>query len=242
VRHVHSSGRYDRPLVELGRALDAYSDVVDAELVTLTEQDGTDRAREALYTAHGWAWFRAARRGAGECAILWSHADLYPIGEPRSIRLTALTYKRVTGRPAAPVHAATAALRPRFLGPTVLVSVAHLPVRNTPLRRLVWRRAMRGWARVLRVELARYPGAELLLAADFNVALDDVDGARLVEEFLAGLPGRLVVPARAGKAGTHGRRVIDGAWSSLPVARAHVVDDDESSDHRPFLTTSPPAR
>jgi hypothetical protein len=172
VRHVHSSGRYDRPLVELGRALDAYSDVVDAELVTLTEQDGTDRAREALYTAHGWAWFRAARRGAGECAILWSHADLYPIGEPRSIRLTALTYKRVTGRPAAPVHAATAALRPRFLGPTVLVSVAHLPVRNTPLR----------------------------------------------------------------------RRVIDGAWSSLPVARAHVVDDDESSDHRPFLTTSPPAR
>lgn len=239
---LHSSGRYDRPLVELGKALDAYRRL-RADVVTLTEQDGRDRFREALYTAHDWGWFRASRRGAGECAILWAPARLYPVGEPVSTRLTSRTYWRIGGAKAAPVHAATVALRPRLEGPTVIVSVAHMPVRNTTLRRAVWRAAMRGWVRVMRAQLERHPGACVLLRADFNVDLRDVAGRRLVEDYLKALPGRLVVPeATAAGAGTHGRRVIDADWTDLPAATADVVVDDESSDHRPYLLRSSPPR
>lgn len=245
VRAVHSSGRFDRPLVELGRALDAYAGAgYLADVVTLTEQDGADRQRESLYTAHGWAWFRALRRGAGECAVLWSHERLYVTGEPRAVELTSRTYWRKGGAKAAPPHAAIVPLRPKGAGRVLIVSVAHLPVRNTALRRLVWRYAVRGWVRHLRAELDRYPYARLLVRADWNVDLRTDAGRKLVTDALAGLPGRLVVPeAAAGPAGgTHGRRIIDADWTDLPAARSRVIADDASSDHRPYLTSTPPAR
>lgn len=236
LRAVHSSGRYDRPLPTLAAALDSYAHA--GGIITLTEQDGRDSARERVYDASGLSWVRMAPRGAGECAALWT-ARWRLSGAPIARQLTGRTYRRVTGQLAAPVHALTVPLRDDVTDQLVLVSTAHLPVRNTALRRLVWSLAVKGWvAHLDELVATRYPDAELLVRADWNRDLRQPAQRSTVNARLAPLDpqGRLVVPQGGG---THGKRVLDADWTTLPGASSTVLPDDPSSDHRPYLTTAP---
>lgn len=233
LRAIHSSGRYDRPLDVLDAALESYA--AQASVITLTEQDGRDQARERVYDGTGLSWVRFARRGAGECAVLWNGRHLLN-GSPVAHRLTSRTYWRVTGKRAAPFYSVTVPLRDTVTDVLRLYSVAHLPTRSTALRRAVWDAALTGWVRhVHDLAAGRYAGAEVLMRADWNKDLRDVATRVALDRRLERVAhgGRLVVPTGGG---THGRRVIDADWSTTP-ATSHVIADDASSDHRPYLTT-----
>lgn len=235
LRAVHSSGRFDRPLDQLAHALEDYAHA--AGIITLTEQDGRDAARERVYDASGLSWVRFTKRGGGECAVLWN-ARWRLSGNPLATQLTDRTYRRTNGHPAAFVHALTVPLRDDVTDQLVLVSVAHLPVRNTALRRVVWSLAVKGWARHLDGLTrpgARWDDAEVIAPADWNRDLRKATQRSAVN---AAMPkgGRVVVPTGGG---THGARVLDATWTTLTGCRSTVLPDDASSDHRPYLFTAP---
>lgn len=235
LRAVGSSGRFDRPLDQLAHALEDYAHA--AGLITLTEQDGRDAARERVYDASGLSWVRFPTRGAGECAVLWSPRWRLS-GNPVATQLTDRTYRRTNGHLAAPCHALTVPLRDEVTDALVLVSAAHLAVRNTALRRVVWDLQVKGWARHLNGLTApggRYAEAEVLAHADWNRDLRHATQRSAVNRAMP-RGGRLVVPTGGG---THGKRVLDASWTTIPGATATVLPDDASSDHRPFLTTAP---
>lgn len=229
---VHASGRYDRPLPDVAAALPRLQGI--ASVVVHTEQAGRPAARDRLFVRAGWSFWHAAGPGAGEVVIQWSdQVDL--AGEPRSQRLTSLRYWRKGGARTPYFTAAVVPLAVDASLPLVVVIGAHLPTRNTALRRRVWAAAMRGLVRTVRTVRRRYPGALVVVSADFNVDHRDGRGGHpLVARYLGplgladGWEG--VTPA----AGTHGARVIDGVWTDLAVQSCRVVVGDFPSDHRPL--------
>jgi len=119
--------------------------------------------------------------------------------------------------------------------PLVVVIGAHLPTRNTALRRTVWAAAMRGLVRAVRYARRRYPGALVVVSADFNVDhREGHDGHELVGRYLAPLGLRSGWQDLSPVAGTHGPRLIDAVWTDLHVQSCRIVVGDYPSDHRPL--------
>lgn len=236
MRVVFSAGRYDRPLVRLAASVDRLQEI--AGVIIHTEQAGQRVARWRLFTAALWPFFYPAGPGRAELVVQWA-PRIQVAGEPRTYRLTALWYQRVGGARTPPFHAAAVPLVDRADTPPGRVTVviaAHLPTRNNLRRRAVWRGCMRGLVRVVGQVRDQYPGCAVVVACDFNVDhRTGQPGRALVGRYLTPLGLRDGWQGREpAVAGTHGRRLIDAAWTDLPVAGCQLVADDDSSDHRPF--------
>lgn len=232
---IHASGRFDRGLPEERDALPRLQQV--SSVIVHTEKAGRAAARDRLYVGAGWSFWHSGRdAGAAEVVVQWSdQVDL--AGEPRPYRLTRLRYWRQGG---ARTPYFTAALVPLAVDaslPLVVVIGAHLPTRNTALRRRVWAASMRGLVRAVRYARHRYPGAVVVVSADWNVDHRHGHGGH---ELVARYLGRIglhdgwqgITPP----VGTHGARVIDGVWTDMEVQSCAIVPGDYPSDHRPLRT------
>lgn len=239
-KHIHQSGRFDRSLRSLAHDVEDFH--IRASIVTHTEMSQDDR--EAAFKGHdGWAYFRAAKdRGADECVVEWNDGLWELAGRPHSRKLTDETYIRSEvygGHEAAPVHAITVPLRHRIADETVIVTVAHMPVLNTPRRHDVWDAALDGWRDHIRELRRTYPGAYQLVVADWNLDYRSFLARRRFRKAWGPVGLRAAwdghVPANGG---THGkRRIIDGDFTDLVVASCALLPDTKSSDHRAYLAS-----
>jgi len=220
LRHVHSSGRYDRSTVAL--ADQAARFVGRAGVVTWTEVAG--RARAVRQAMPGYRTFRPPE---SDTAITWRRARWRPVAR--------------WGTDLAPgtAGASWALLRDRRHPVRVLVTVAHLPAHveygdtwRANGRVGTWRQAVATWHAQLTDARRRYRPALVLVCADWNI---DVRRAAWRAVLAATFPRlRLTWTEPYPAAGTHrGGRLIDASLTTAP-GRARLMPDDESSDHRPY--------
>lgn len=258
LRHVHSSGRYDRPKRSVRSALEAYA-AAGAKVITLTEYHGPDHRAALLEFAmtHSWtvAQDTSDDRSAGNGAILL--APGYRLVQFWSPQLTDHEQRRGPGGPKPP-HAATALVEhdPDAGGTGIrfVVSVVHLPPnvegdfrRRGPFkgapgarggkayRVWLWLTIVAAWKAHLRAVRKAHGVKRRILVADFNLNLE----RRWVRNLLrARFPGLKVTWRRFPGPGTHHKRVIDATLTNLTVIDpAALMADDPSSDHRPYVET-----
>ena len=235
VRHVHSSGRYDKSPESLERALRRYAR--SADVITLTEVSAEKRA-QAMKAIPGWGHVRGTGGpAADESGIMWRDATW------KLVAKYAHLLARDSGGVRLAVWSTTAVLIHRTTGQLLLISVAHLPAgvegdyhgKMTPkvaahtLATARWRQAINAVADEHHVD-------GILAAADFNLDYHQT----WVREWADRKFGRLK-PAWADRlpdGGSHGRRLIDWALTDLRVTSAKLARDDASSDHRPIRTVA----
>lgn len=232
MKHIHSSGRYDRPLSAVRSALKRYA--LAADLITLTETHR--RSREDL-SLDGYGLVKYLGPGAGDPAILFDEA-VWSLADRWSHQLTTHEQRRGPGGPRPP-HATTALLRHKKSGRKVLVTVAHLPSHvegdwfQGTWRVFVWRDAQKNWKRIIN-RLRKQNGGRVVYVADWNINFK----RRVFRALIKALYPRLRLawrppfPAR----GTHHKRIIDATVTNMRVVEeARLIRDDDSSDHRPYF-------
>lgn len=242
VKHLHSSGRYDRSNARVKRAMERYAK--NHNLITLTEMHRRSR-REDVLEMPGWTVVRYFGPGDGDPAVVVKDSDWVVVDKWRK-RLTKHEQRRGPGGPPPP-HALIVLLRERGGRKKVFVTVAHLPshVEGRWFRRyrrrwygrvywrvFVWRRARRNWQRYVN-RLRRRHHAKVMYVADWNLNFKRRRFRALAKAMFPALhlTWRKPFPRR----GTHHRRIIDATITNLRVVRrAKLFRDDNSSDHRPY--------
>lgn len=231
VRHIHSSGRYDRPDEAVRNALRRYAS--HADLITLTE---TQKRERNVLRMDGWRVSKYSGAGTGDPAIL-TDSRIWEVLLMWSHKLTDKEQRRGPGGPPPP-HSLTVLLRNKGNGKRLLVSVAHLPShvegdwRDRTWRVQVWLEAHREWKRHVNWLRKRYR-VKVMMVADWNLDIKK----RWVRAALKALHPRLKLTWREPfEGGTHHNRIIDATVTSLRVLREAVLfEDDASSDHRPYF-------
>lgn len=253
---VHSSGRFDRSNVTLARSVRRLRKVTRGSgplkrrvaWITGTEGDSRDdhELREIL-DADGWDWVRHLGRGTSELWATWDESIVELASKPYVVQLTDLTWVRgegFGGNQAPFVHALVVPFRPvgRRFRRTIYVFVMHMPLDNTEVRAAAWRSCCQGLRAEVAKIRARDPHAVFALTADWNKDYRRAGERSQIQQAVA-RPLRLVQAwdgSSPKRGGTHGpRRIIDGTVASPSLLGATtpwcwLLDDDESSDHRPF--------
>jgi endonuclease/exonuclease/phosphatase family metal-dependent hydrolase len=239
---VESSGRFDRPLPSLAASVERLrGSHVQGHPVSLIVGTET-HARPDSFLKGDPDWGFSHMPGfEGETWVTWDLRVWAPDGHPRSHTLSTLTWVRSPeygGKEAPPVRVQIVPLRPVAGGPKVFVLATHMPLSNTPLRRMIWAACARGLVRRIRKHLRKnHPGCKIILAGDFNKNYRlTADREALDAGICKPLALRSVwsghVPAHGG---THGpRSILDNIFTDLPVHTTEILPDDDSSDHGPF--------
>jgi hypothetical protein len=244
VKHVHSSGRYDRPGKAIRAALDTHVERDEVEVLTLTEHNNAVHRRVLAEWALTHRFEVAQGPGdAANCALavgpgfrvekFWAH------------QLTDQEQRRGPGGPPPP-ESITALVEHVATGERSLWSVAHLPSHvegdwnvagpfgGRAWRVWLWLKAVREWKRHTRALRRRY-GVKAAMVADWNLDFRHARFRALVKALFPRLRltwRRFPAPGE----GTHdGGRVIDATLTNMRAPEpAALLPDDESSDHRPY--------
>lgn len=233
IKHIHSSGRFDRTPASLKKAMDRY--VADANLITLTEIH-KDARREAL-EREGWTVVNFEGRGDSDPAVVVKDSD-FEVVKAWIKQTTKHEQRRGPGGPRPP-HALTVLLKVRGKKKKFLVSVIHLPshvegnwFRKFYWRVFVWNSAHKGWSRFLMGKRRRFTH-RVMMVADWNLNFKRRVFRRLMKRLHPNL--QLTWRKPFGKGGTHHKRIIDGTLTNLNIKqKARLYKDDDSSDHRPY--------
>jgi hypothetical protein len=237
--HVHSSGRFDRPVEALIRDVNLFHTF--ASIVTHTEMGADVREKVWRNKYPGWDYWRSpADNGADDVVIEWKTADWKMIGPPRAIQMSDMTYFRTSGKRTPPFFIVQVRLQSKHNSAVIVrVQAVHMPTRNTSLRRRVWQDVINNWSLYLKSQQRRAPGRYTIATGDWNADYRKYGDRILLWRAFA--PRRLKaawlghVPATGG---THGpRRLIDGDYSDLPIVGCKLLKDTPSSDHRPYAVT-----
>lgn len=240
IRHVHSSGRYDRPAPAQERALHSYA-ARHADLITLTEQHNSTHRRVLKQFEANTDYDVAQGIGDGaNCAILVD-GD-WEIREVWTDRASDKEQRRGPGGPPPPEYV-TALVRHRRTRDQFLVSVLHLPSNvegdwfkrgsfaGKAWRVALWLEAQRNWSRHLKKLRKRYK-CKVIMVADWNLNFKRPVFRVLMKSLH---PKLKLTWKKFSKAGTHHKRIIDATLTNCKIrAWAYLIKDDSSSDHRPY--------
>jgi hypothetical protein len=240
IRHIHSSGRYDRSDAAVKKAIGRYVD--DANLITLTE---TQKRDKQTLSQPGWTVAKYYGPGDGDSTVITKDSEWRVLAK-WSKQLSQYEQRRGPGGPPPP-HSLTVLLQNKHTDRQLLVSIAHLPshvegdwfkpgsFRGYAWRVFVWRDAVRTWKRHVK-RLAKAHNAKVMMVADWNLNFKRRVFRALVKTLFPMLHLTWQSPFPAD--GTHHHRVIDATLTNLRVKRkARLYQDDASSDHRPYIET-----
>ena len=244
VKHVHSSGRFDRSRRQIRAGLDEYATRDHADVVTLTEHN--DEAHRAVLASWALTHRYDIAQGPGReanCAI--AVGEGFRVVKFWHHQLTEQEQRRGPGGPPPP-HSATALIEHEATGERTLWSVAHLPssvegawndrgrFSGRAWRVWLWMKALREWRRHTRRLRRRY-GVKVAMVADWNLNFERRTFRALLRTLFPGL--RLTWRHFPGP-GTHHSRVIDATVTNMGIAEdAELLPDDPGSDHRPYGET-----
>lgn len=233
-RHIHSSGRFDRPREAIDADLDRWTP--HADVITMTEI--ADPQRAAALERPGWDH----RRGIGnpatrECAILW-RADAFTLVAGAVVPLTKATGN---ARLSWPLCATTVVLRDNTTGGTILLSVAHLPAhvegrtgwRAIPARIRIYTEAVRGWRTHIEAMRTQHKPDGTWAGGDWNINTRRPIFRAWLKHQWRGTGLRAVFPDH----GTHGTRPIDGGMTDMDVEDGPDAITAEASDHKAVRET-----
>ena len=240
--HAHSSSRYDRPPATLEQAARDYAE--RAQSLSVTEVERLLR-RQALIRGLGPGWDTYAGSGNGngdDTAAGWLGAR-WRLVYAESYRPTRLRIRRKgSSKLRDPIHATIVVLYDTVARRRMAWAVIHLPSaverdlakRHRTARAAQWLAAARGTKRRLNKLSRRYKCHGRAIAADWNINLK----RRWARALLKTLAPRYTLAWKSMPAGgTHGSRLIDAViYRGQLSAWSQLAPDDDSSDHRPFLT------
>lgn len=241
IRHAHSSSLYDGPKVPLEEEMERLVTATDpsANLATLTEV-GSDARTEVLKDAAPgeWgAWVPDASKCCSDTGIMWRKSE-WSLKTKEVHRLTDKTWTDGQGRKHW-TYATSAKFRHTSSGRTVFLSVAHLPshVQNgnafhDNAQARAWKSAVNGWHTYWN-DFRKQHGPDVgMLVADWNVDFHSGHWRGWVGDKFPSLV--LGWKGHMPNGGTHGKRLIDATWATVPSVKARLLKDDDSSDHRPY--------
>jgi hypothetical protein len=240
IRHGHSSSLVSespKSLAEqVGRATRSGK---DANLLTFTEVQSKERA-EALQT-DGWGVY--APHGDTDCAVMWHKGEFTKV-DGFTNQLGSKTFIDGNGNKKK-VICATTVLDHKPTGKRLWVSVAHLPssvqdgvhfsnAQTDADRVACWKSAVDDWKATRKNQYDKFKQGTSMHVADWNVNFHmpdwrtEVDGRIGADKF----QGTWGHDRPAG--GTHGNRLIDATWTNGSFKKTMLLQDDKSSDHRPY--------
>lgn len=240
VRHVHSSGRYDRPEAAQERALLSYA-ARGAGIITLTEQANATHRRVLKNFEEKTGYDIAQGIGGGaDCAIAVDPE--FEIVKVWADKATNKEQRRGPGGPP-PSQYVTALVRHRKTRHKVLVSVLHTPSHvegdwfkkgkfgGHVWRVSVWLEAHKNWSAHL-WKLRKQYKCKVIMTSDWNINFKRAPFRALMKTLH---PKLVLTWKKFPKKGTHTSRVIDATLTNCKVrAAAYLIVDDPSSDHVPF--------
>lgn len=239
IKHIHSSGRFDRSPESLRRATKSYIEK-GANLITFTEIHRGERADALKFEGFRLVWVKSpTNRGADDPAVLVKDSDFIVVGAWAK-QLSRHEQRRGPGGPPPP-SALTVLLRDRRTKKLFMVSVAHLPSnvegswfkREVYWRVFVWRDCVKTWRSFLAKKRNQYTN-KVIVIADWNLNFKRRAIRLVVKRYWPGLSLTWRGPWPSG--GTHFKRIIDGTMTNLDIEEyARLLEDDGSSDHRPYL-------
>lgn len=233
--HIHASGFHKADLADVRLDWDNYRTNPATKLITGTEARNFD----AAFKAAGWDGKRA-----GECVCTW-RSDTFELAWEPSLRPLArrFTFRRGTN-PNATANLASFPLRHIASNRVVMVRVCHMPSKVQDGERFrfkearnvaAWANALRRWGHINRRFKRDHVLAAGIDVADWNVDLKRRHWRALIATALG---KRCAWSKRLPRRGSHGSRLIDGAfYRLLKVTSANTLPKGKSSDHRPIRTT-----
>lgn len=239
--HVHSSGRFDRPVSRQNRDIVAFK--TQADLITLTEQSNNHAARaKGFAPGKNPTWEFYYPLNNDEFATLWDSTVFKLAGKPSNPTITKMTWtrsKEYGGRKAPLVRAFHTPLIHIPSNQRVDVLGVHMPLDNTALRANVWVDCCRGLRELTQRIRSNHPNTRILLTGDWNKNFRQADERAQMHRNLAQpLSLRQAWTNNVPKTGgTHGPRgLIDGDITDLQVRDCDLIKDTDASDHRPYRT------
>jgi hypothetical protein len=240
IRHAHSSSLYSKGPLSLAEQVERAIEAEDpnATLLTFTEVGSNERA-QVLKDADPENW-AAWVPGVTDVGLMWRKAQFDPIWkEPH--KLTGKTWVDGKGR-THETHCGSVLLRHDETGGRVLVSVCHLPSNvqngcalNQNKQAAAWASAVEGWCDYWNQIRKRDHPDVALIVADWNVDFHKGCWMGYVGDVFPSMfctwAGDREPPADKG---THGNRLIDATWATHKPSKAKLLQDDASSDHRPY--------
>ncbi|MFT4081200.1 MAG: hypothetical protein QM638_01310 [Nocardioides sp.] len=242
-RWLHSSGRFDRPQKRLRRWLYSYR-LRRCSVISGTEAKGRTNALFSTRNAEEWDYAHS-KGAAGECWLTWKRNTWGQLGATRAPVLSQATYRRVAsygGGETPPFRALRVRLREKRTGRTVICYVVHMPLHNTKQRAEVWEAVAEGLVELVNKDRKAYPEAEVVIVGDINYSWRNSHFRKLMVRHIAKPTGTTAswdggrTPRKGGTIGSHGS-LIDVLFTSIRIRGCRLLRDDNSSDHRPFITT-----
>jgi hypothetical protein len=242
IRHGHSSSKVDRSPASLAEQVKrATNSSKDANVLTFTEVQSKERA-DALRT-DGWGTY--APHGETDCAVVWDKQEFDSV-DCHTNRLGTETFVDGNGH-TKQIICATAVLD-HVSGRRLWISVAHLPssvqdgdhfsqAQTDADRVRTWKSAVDDWRETRKSQRDKFDTNLSMHVADWNVNLRMGEWRSEVDGRIANDPDNFRgtwTANNAPKDGTHGDRLIDATWTDGSFKDTALLQDDDSSDHRPF--------
>lgn len=230
IQVVHASGKYDRNMF-------VPQDVIPlrkvGSVITHTETGRilSPQDLEACFGGPRWDYYRGPTIPEHECAIQWDIQVWEPVGPGSTYVLTNLVYihdKAHGGKSVAPFRATVQRLRHKATGVLVWFVTAHMPLQNTPLRKVVHLAASKGVATLL-ANLEK--SGPVVFMADMNSGWTLADQRDLMARTIM-TPANLHSVWEKGVPKTN-HTLIDNIMSNLPFVKGDLLPNTHS-DHTPM--------
>jgi hypothetical protein len=236
IKHAHSSSLYSASAQSLAKQVDRMTDDVGPKATVLTFTEVGSKEREDVLRKANPAEYGSWQPDITDVAVMWSK-DLFTPGEREAYKLTDLVWTDGHGRKHTTYCGSI--LLTHKSGQRLWVSVCHTPshVQNgnqyydNPQAR-AWKDAMKGWGAYWEVQRKKHKPHLGMIVADWNVDFHNKVWRDRVQAFFPKL--RLCWTNNMPQGGTHGKRLIDGTMATRLSKKSSLLQDDASSDHRPY--------
>lgn len=237
ISHIHSSSRYDRSPKSLHEAFLSY--VPHSSLVTFTEVEF--EAREKALHAPYWNKVTGDKSNRNDSAVCWDERRLISSYDEQ-FAIKGSVFARAGGNKVDQLYATIVVLEDG-LGKSFVVGVIHLPSSvegdlskgQKTDRTGSWFSACNQLRRRVNELKRKFKADGSMIVADWNIDFKKAWSRVLIKTIFPSW--KLTWREVEVKGGTHGRRIIDGTvvrGNFSVIEGAHLIKDDDSSDHRPY--------
>lgn len=240
INHIHSSGRYNRSVESLKRAVNRYTK--DADLITLTETEYASK-EAMLRKVQGYGSVIGTVNNRNDCTILFKKSK-YRLIHHENFKLSNLSFE-LGGHRTPPSYATFAVLEVLKTKKRIVVGVIHAPSDvETSVRTKRRTQRVRAWAvntRAFRTRTNKlrkqFHADAAMMCADWNVNFKLAWVRTMFRVMYPRWKATWVGHLPKGRWGTLGVRIIDATFirGAIHLINIRLYDDDPSSDHRPFF-------
>lgn len=241
-KHIHSSSFYQRSPGTLFRAAKTYN----ADLVTYTEVQAENR-EDAVRRANGeeFGFVSGDKSYSNDCVISFKKERFWFLYR-ENFKSTDKTFFNTKGRERTPQYSTNVVLYDKKADKKLVVCVIHLPAgveddlaaKRNVRRTASWYATFRGSKKRANQLRKKYKADGILYVADFNIDFKKRWCRNLVKTLA---PAYTLTWKNVNiKGGTHHNRIIDATLvrGKIKVRNsAKLYEDDNSSDHRPYVET-----